>query len=400
MRKLLLSLLLLLSFCSFSFAEDSSENLRRTDSQREADIESAIKNMGRNVSEIDAVNFRDALRKSRNNFIRLYRSQWKALGMSPKLDKAIDEAFSEKTAGMMWGTRGIQLGTNIGNAVDEIQEATAFNFADSYDDFLKDLEEKWGESLQTDISDFLRRGSITILAAGQNPMMRAYIRQSATAQNRGDKVLSEISESMRNKYPNLKASGATFAGGLALIFRKQLTAYLAKYAGKTVIWNKVTKSAAGKLVGKTLPVVGQLMLAWSLYDVASIAWNAESDVNKMLHERNQAMYSREMPEVYWDIMEPYVMDVLTSSYGVLQETKRQAEQLANNPKISALSSGLNESEAMEFAERISYAAALLGNDKFDYIVENFGERIRDSSRQNFQRLMQVTQQKNHRSKNG
>ncbi len=389
MRKIT-ALFIVIALCAVSWAD---ENIMRTESERNADIDRTISEIG-NIPEVDRVNFRDGLKKSRANFLRLYRARWQALGMKEKLEKAIDAAFDEKTGGMLWGTKGIRLGANIGNVVNDIQEATAFKFAETYDDFLRDVEDKWGESLQNDLSDFYKRASIMLIAADKNPMMRAYIRQSTATQDSGERILSEISATLSTKYPDLKITGATAAAGVSLLFRKQLVKYLAKYAGKATIFKKVTASAAGKLIGKTLPLIGPVMLAWSVYDVASIAWNAEDDVRKMLTERNMNMYSREMPAVYWDVMEPYVMDVFVSSYGMLQATRKNAELFANDSRIKALSEGLSDSEAMQFAERISAAVETLGHDKYNYVIENFGERIRESSPQNFRRLMQVLQQEN------
>lgn len=391
MRKII-ALVMVMALCAVSWADDT-ENIMRTESERESDIEQAIRDIG-NVSEIDRVNFKDGLKKSRANFLRLYRARWQALGMNEKLEKAISQAFDDKTAGMIWGTKGFRLGANVGNIVNDIQEATAFNFAEAYDDFLRDVEEKWGESLQGDLSDFYKRASIMLLAADKNPMKRAFIRQNTAAQNSGKKILSEVSATLTAKYPDLKITGATAAGGVAMLFRKQLVKYLATYAGKATVFKKVAASAAGKLIGKTLPLIGPVMLAWSVYDVAAIAWNAEDDVRKMLTERNMNMYSREMPTVYWDVMEPYVMDVFITSYGMLQATKRNAEIFANDARIQTLSEGLSDTEAMQFAERISVAIEILGYDKYDYVIENFGERIRESSPQNFRRLMQVLQQEN------
>lgn len=145
MRKIL-AVIVVMALCSCSWA-DESENMMRTEAQREADIEQAIREIGENVSEIDRVNFRDGLKKSKANFLRLYRARWQALGMNEKLTKAIDRAIEDKTAGMMWGTKGLRLGANLGNVINDIQEATAFNFAEQYDDFLRDVEDKWGESL-------------------------------------------------------------------------------------------------------------------------------------------------------------------------------------------------------------------------------------------------------------
>ena len=392
MRKLL-ALVAIIAACSCALAEET-ESIMRTESQRAADIEQAISDISGDVPEIDRVNFKDGLKKSQANFLRLYRARWQALGMTDKLAKAIDLAFEDKTGGMMWGTKGLRLGANIGNVVDEIQEATAFKFAEAYDDFLRDVEEKWGDSLQHDLSDFYRRASIMLLASDRNPMTRSYIRQSTAAQDSGAKILDKVREDLSTKYPDLKITGATVAGGIALIFRKQIVKYLAKYAGKAVVFKKVAASAAGKLIGKTLPLIGPVMLAWSVYDVAAIAWNAEDDVRRMLTERNLNMYSREMPAVYWDAMEPYVMDVLVSSYGMLQETRRNAEIFANDQRVKDLSANLSETESMHFAERISAAVEILGQDKYSYILDNFGERIREASPQNFRRLMQVLQQEN------
>ena len=170
--------------------------------------------------------------------------------------------------------------------------------------------------------------------------------------------------------------------------------YLAKYAGKSLVFQKAAKSVIGRAIGKTLPVIGPIMIAWSLYDVASIAWNAEADVKKMLHERNLNMYSREMPLIYWDVIEPYVMDVFISSYGVLQNTKKQALEFADDTRIIALSEGMNDTDKMQLAERISSAVDLLGIDKYDYVIDNFGVMIKEASNQNFRRLMTVLQQNN------
>lgn len=391
MRKIIV-LVMVMSLCAVSWA-DETENLMRTESQRQSDFEQAINDLG-DIPEIDRINFKDGLKKSRANFLRLYRARWQALGMNEKLEKAINQAFDDKTSGMIWGTKGLRLGANIGNIVNDIQEAIAFNFVKAYDDFLRDVEEKWGESLQDDLSDFYKRASIMLLAADKNPMKRAFIRQNTAAQNSGEKILSEVSATLTAKYPDLKITGATAAGGVAMLFRKQLVKYLATYAGKATVFKKVAASAAGKLIGKTLPLIGPIMLAWSVYDVAAIAWNAEDDVRKMLTERNMNMYSREMPTVYWDVMEPYVRDVFITSYGMLQATKRNAEIFANDARIQTLSEGLSDTEAMQFAERISVAIEILGYDKYDYVIENFGERIRESSPQNFRRLMQVLQQEN------
>ena len=259
MRKLLLLVIIIIT-CSCAWADDETQNIMRTKEQREAEIEQAIKEIGGEIPEVDKVNFLDALKKSKNNFLRLYRARWQALGMTDKLNKAINDAYKEKTDELLWGTKSIQLVINQ-DVINNIQEAIAFKFAENYDDFLRDVEEKWGESLQNDLSDFYRRASIMLLAADKNPMMRAYIRQNTAAQDSGAKILEDVREKLSAKYPDLKVTGMTIAGGVALIFRKQLVKYFAKYAGKTVIFKKIAKSAAGKAIGKVIPLIGPIMIA-------------------------------------------------------------------------------------------------------------------------------------------
>ena len=391
MRKVLISLLIIFAMTG---AANPDTLIKKTEAERESEFNKAISDVKWQISELDKINFRDGLKKSKNNFIRLYRTRWKTLGMSQKLDTAIDEAIKDKTDGLLWGTKGFQLGLNAGDIVNDIQGTIAFKFAETFDDFLKDLEENWSVALQNEIEDFYKRGSIVLLTADKNPMSRAYIRQNTTVEDNGVKITAEIRDKLDTKYPDLASTGLTAAGGLAIIFRKQLLTYAGKYLEQTVLYQKIATSTIGKALGKTLPVIGPVMLAWSLYDFASIAWSAESDVRKILHDRNQAMYSREMPEIYWDVMSPYVMDVLISSFGVLQDTKKQAEIFATDPRIIKLSEELNETEAMQFAERISLVVGALGRDKYDYILENFGELIKDSSPQNFKVLTRILHNEN------
>ncbi|MBQ6773121.1 MAG: WYL domain-containing protein [Synergistaceae bacterium] len=395
MRKLLLLMSIIMLLAAGEAYCSEQINVHKTESEREQDFNAALAELGEPLSDLERINFRDAVRKSRNNFLRLYRSQWKAMGMSEKLEKVVNDSIAEKTGELTWGTRGLQLGTNYGDIISSIQETIAFNFTGYYDDFLRDLEEKWADSLQKEIENFYKLGSIVILASDKNPMSRAYIRQNTSAQDRGIKVVSEALSKLQGKYPDLKLTGATAAGGVFMIFRSKIAGYLAKKFGSSVIYQKLAASSAGKLAAGAAPIIGWAMVAWSVYDVASIAWNAESDVQKILNERNNSMYVREMPEVYWEVMEPYVTEVLISSYGTLLNTKKQAQEFANDSRIIKLCEGLNETETMQTAERISIIVGSLGRDKFDYILENFGEDIRNTSPQDFRTLTRILHSEKH-----
>lgn len=394
MRRLLLAVLVMFFVTGESFCAEQI-NVHKTESEREKDFNAALSELGEPLSDLERMNFRDAVRKSRNNFLRLYRSQWKALGMTEKLENTVNASILEKTGELTWGTRGLQLGINYGDIISDIQETIAFNFTEPYDDFLRDLEEKWGDALQNEIENFYKLGSIVLLASDKNPMSRAYIRQNTSAQDKGSKIVAESLSKLEAKYPDLKLTGATAAGGVILMFRSKIAGYLAQKFANSVIYKKIAASSVGKLAAGAAPIIGWTMIAWSVYDVASIAWNAESDVQKILNERNYSMYVREMPEVYWEVMEPYVTEVLISSYGTLLNTKKQAEKFAGDSRVIKLCEGLNETETMQTAERISLIVGTLGNDKLDYILENFGENIRNASPHDFRTLTGILQYEKH-----
>ncbi|MBQ7197564.1 MAG: WYL domain-containing protein [Synergistaceae bacterium] len=395
----ILILVVILSLVSFNCcvaAEDASEqiNLRKTDAERKAELDNALSGISYSVTDFDKIAFQDGLKRSKNNFTRLYRSQWKALGMNEKLERAIDVAFDENTKDLLWGTAGIQIASNKGDIISKIQEAVAFKFNEHFEDFLRDIEEKWSGTLQKDVSDFYRRTSVLLLASDNNPMTQAYIRSSSAAEDKGLDVMERIKLSMQKKYPDLKVSGSKLAGGFAaFILRQQINKMIGKQLMKTGL-RKLAGSAIQQAAKMAVPVAGWALMAWSAWDVASIAWNAPDEVRNMLQERNKALYYNEIPEIYWDAMEPYVMDTFVFSYENLQKTKEEASVLASDPHVSELARGLNDEETMQFIERISALSRILGRSGYDDLLSDFGELIRDSSRRDFDTLAAMLQQGN------
>ncbi|MBR2209339.1 MAG: WYL domain-containing protein [Synergistaceae bacterium] len=382
--------------CGFATETSSDEkiDLRKTDEERQADFDDAVSKIPYNVTELDKVTFEDGLKRSKNNFTRLYRSQWKNLGMTEKLERAVNTAFDENTKDLLWGTTGVQLAIDKGDIISKIQEAVAFKFQEAFDDFLRDLEDKWGETLQKDVADFYRRTSVLLLASENNPMTQAYIRTSSLAEDKSISVMERIKTSIQEQYPDLKVSGGKFAGGfMTFMLRKQITKMISRQITKTGL-RKLAGTSIAKIAGKFVPVVGWTLMAWSAYDVASMAWSAPDDVRNMLQNRNLALYKDEIPEIYWDAMQPYVMDTFIFSYGKLQQTKEEASILAKNSNIEDLSKGLNADEAMQFIERISALSKILGRTGYDDLLEDFGELIRDSSRRDFETLASMLQQGN------
>ena len=329
----------------------------------------------------------DVGRRSRPNFMRLYRSLWKSHGMVEKLTRAVDKAFDEQTEDLAWGTTGLQLAANRNNIIENIQEAAAFHFAADYDDFLKNLEERWSIALRDDILAFYTMNIAQSLAADTNSMSRAWLRQdhAGIVGQQGEVMMVRLKEAIRGKYPDLDLAGAGMALGLAgVVFRKKISQYIAKF-----FLRKGMKSAAAKAIGAAIPVVNVLMMLWGGYDLIAIAWDAKSEVRREIVELNQSLYANEVPQIYWDVMEPYVRDIFVASYVESRITIQRAKELAKDPVVIQLSEGLNEVEKQGFAERVAAIVREFGGTNCHPLLQDFGPMIRSASPANFSRLAEM-----------
>ena len=388
-----LILIILLSFPNVMTAAETEQiNLQKTEEERNAEFNQALSKISSDLglTDFDKLAFQDGLKRSKNNFIRLYHSQWKALGMGEKLETAINTAFDENTKDLAWGTTGLQM-VLFDDIINKIQDSVAFKFADSFDDFLRDLEIKWGETLQRDVADFYRRTSVSVLASDRNPMIQAYIRNSSAAQDKGSDVMERVKASMQKQYPELSVSGTKIAGGvLAVILRRQIQKIIAQQLGKTAL-RKVASAGVSKVAGMAIPVAGWVMAAWGVADVAATVWKVPDDVKNMLRESNQSLYYDAVPEIYWDAMSPYVMDTFVDEFGKLQRIKNETAFIANNPRVNELSNSLNNEEATQFYERILALSHTLGRKDYEDLLLDFGELIRDCSRSDFETLASMLQ---------
>ena len=131
-----------------------SISMRKSEEERKAEFDKALSDIHYDVSDLDKLAFKDGLKRSKGNFVRLYRSLWKSLGMADKLERAVNAAFDENTKDMMWGTAGVQILWEKDSIVAKIQDSVAFKFSEAFDEFLRDIEDKWGATLQKDVADF------------------------------------------------------------------------------------------------------------------------------------------------------------------------------------------------------------------------------------------------------
>ena len=364
----------------------------RTDAQSEAELDAFLSKVSGDMTALSRLNFKDGLKKSKYNFLRLYFLQWRALGMSRRLEMAIDTAFEEQTGELIWGTAGLQLAVNRNNIIEDIQEAAAFKFSPSYDAFLKALENEWAPALQKDIAKFYERDIIEYLAGDKNPMSQAWLRQNHNDITRdGGKLMMEnLRVSMKSRYPDLTLAGTGFALGLAgVFFQNKLRSYIVR-----LFFKKGMRSAAGKIAGTAIPIVNMIMMLWGAYDILSVAWEAKDEVRRQLIEINQALYSDEVPYIFWDVMEPYVRDFYVASYMESQAAIHQSQKLSKDPRIVALSEGLSEPDRQRFSDRVAAIVREFGGADYGPLLQDFGPIIRDASPANFTRFSSMLRQGN------
>ena len=322
--------------------------------------------------------------KTKLDFLSLYKSQWELFGVPRKLKQAVDDAFTEQTENLMWGTVGLQLASNRNNIQEKIQQSAEYKFTSDYDKFLAELEDTWGEKLRANILEFYKRQNEAMyFELDANPIAQAYLRQDydRVTEDNGKAAMSRISSELSEKYGKLGVSGAgIIGGGLMVLAQKQLTKYVTKIAAR-----KLAGTAIRKAAGFAVPAIGWAMLAWSALDIYSMAVEAEDTIKSKIFESYNTMYSEEVPLVYWEGMEPYVKDAYVLAYDQLALSVSKGKSLAESEHVKELTRGLAKSEQRFFADRLAVIQEVVDGKNYtvDDVLAIYGEYIRDCRHKEF-----------------
>lgn len=331
MRNFLPSLILVLVFASSSYSELHIS----TESEREDHLNIAVSNINYHVSDMDMLIFRNSIARTRENFLSIYREHWENSPMPDKLTKAVNESINARTKKMLWGTKSLQLGLNAGRVINKIQQNIASKISVEYNSFLVDVESDFMPELQKELDTFHDRVSSLVISSVRNQIARAYLKKNLHVES------ADVNVNLKMKH-QVDISK----------FQKEFKAYVGRYIEKAEAYKALTSGAAGQIINDNIPIVGQLLLAWSIYDIASMAWKAESDVRRILHERNQSIYSSELPLVYWDVMEGHIIDSFIQRYIEIYDMKKKAFEFANDPRLLERYAEMNEAERIKFADEI------------------------------------------------
>ena len=327
--------------------------------------------------------------KTKTQFLELYKTQWELFGIKEKLDEIIDEAMDEQVADLMWRTKSYQLATNRNGIIDKIQEAAGFKFSPIYEKFVAELEESWGNTLRKDILDYYKETSSRLFFEfDDNPMVQAHLRQNydSVTDSQGASIIQNIVGNLSQKY-NVDSglSVAALGGGLLVVIGRK---YLEKKLTQ-LLFRKAADAAIGKIAGGLIPVAGWIMAAWGAWDIYSMAMGSEDAVRQQLHDMNQSMYTREIPQTYWEAMEPYVRDSFIFAYEQIQFAIDRGNELMNDPVVKELERDLSKAQKRFFEDRIAVLDDAIGELDIDKknLFKYFGEDIRDASVKNFETIV-------------
>ena len=327
--------------------------------------------------------------KTKTQFLELYKTQWELFGIKEKLDEIIDETMDEQVADLMWGTKSYQLATNRNGIIDKIQEAAGFKFSPIYEKFVAELEESWGDTLRKDILDYYKETSSRLFFEfDDNPMVQAHLRQNydSVTDSQGASIIQNIVGNLSQKY-NVDSglSVAALGGGLLVVIGRK---YLEKKITQ-LLFRKAANAAIGKIAGAAIPIAGWIMAAWGAWDIYSMAMGSADAVRQQLHDMNQSMYTREIPQTYWEAMEPYVRDSFIFAYEQIQFAIDRGNELMNDPVVKELERDLSKAQKRFFVDRIAVLDDAIGELDIDKknLFKHFGEDIRDASVKNFETIV-------------
>ena len=168
--------------------------------------------------------------KAKENFIKIFNSQWDELGMSEVLHEAVDSAIEINTHSMMLGTANVRLRMNQDNVIEKIQSIIEKLFSLKYNILLNDVKEKWGNTLQNEILNYYKSANINLFIGENNPMEKADIRVNS------DLTRTNINN-LFEKWLNEEFSSMNYSGVSQQLYSVNEAIYLKKLP--EVFWSIV-----------------------------------------------------------------------------------------------------------------------------------------------------------------
>lgn len=301
------------------------------------------------LHEANSANIGSAMRETENAFNAEYRSAWTSLGIDNKLKRAINEAVDDNTRDLMWGTVGIQLSLNSGGIVDKIQESISFKFNSDNESLLSVVERNFDKIYKQKISEFYADAANDVLSNVKNPLVKSFFREAASDVLRGgaQNLIRKVEENLSKGLGSF-SSGKFLVGLTTALFGKKLITYMATKIGGVAL----AKGLGAKIAGSAVPFIGQLMMAWSVFDFATEMWGAEEKLKDSLYENFSRYMRNEVPVQYWNTISSFVGNGFNVAYSELEASKKRAESIGDNALIVSTSANMTDSEKEHFGREL------------------------------------------------
>ena len=263
-----------------------------------------------------------SIETSRKGFMSLYAAEWKMRGFGERLAGMINTEFEENTKALKWWK--FQFTANP----SEVQEKVSARFAPVYESFLAGVQKKYYSALGTDLRERGAKDFAEIKKQGEDTSAnRAWWEKLITSNENTDWMLTVITILLINVTIGTVLAVIPIVGPIVgLIGTIGMVIYCYLFSD-IALWQVILLIGLFNLIQYTfalvlfpISIILQLAVAGVLYWVMYNPLNGGIDtaknaaIQQSLLERNQAIYTTELPAKYWAEIEPYIKKAINTSH--------------------------------------------------------------------------------------
>lgn len=227
----------------------------------------------------------------KNGFTVLYSSEWKTANFNYRLFRIIDKEFEDTTETMPYGMSGIQLAMDTNRVIEKILDETFAIFQPEYELFFKDFYDKYYTYLEASPVHFSEEKIKELFL---------YEEVAALQPEVWKKSLNIIGAKVRQAFPIPYLGICALILGLLIILSRGL---LTKNFERTKHRLELRIKLLAVLGGIAVMVLGGVQISeWLIASHGSI--------RDFIYEEAKAVYTSELPETYWNFLEPYIEEAL------------------------------------------------------------------------------------------
>ena len=222
----------------------------------------------------------------KNEFMRLYNSEWKTSNFNYTLFRIIDEEFDKITRLMLYGTRGFQLAMNNNNVIGEMLSDIFASFQPEYELFFKDFYDKYYSVLDKDTEKYSREKIKTLLCYEEIASIQPDIFQ---------KKLDNVNSTFEKKLSPPYLAILIFVLGLLIIILNK------------ILMKNLTLGRSERKRKFLINIAGFIVIILGVLQFSRWLFFAQSVARDFVYEETKILYTFELPEKFWNFIEPNVI---------------------------------------------------------------------------------------------